>query len=190
MRNDPMPEERDAEAPGDPAMGRFRERVAALIAVVIIIASLVMLALAFRSLDDKEKFARAKDLLLIINPVLGVVIGYYFNRVSTEGRAESAESVARTTAADARRAMESRDKAERVANVARADAQETRTHLEDVSQAAEKMLAQTPGRTPGTLGVSETAKPADDARSELEAALARARRIRGGARVSTPGEAT
>ena len=64
MPNDPMPEERDAEAPGDPAMSRFRERVAALIALVIIIASLVMLALAFHSLDDKEKFARAKDLLL------------------------------------------------------------------------------------------------------------------------------
>jgi len=183
MPIDPMPE-RDVPASADPAMGRFRERVAALIAVVIILASLVILVLAFRSIDDKERFARAKDLLLIINPVLGVVIGYYFNRVSTEGRAETAESAARTTAADARRAMESRDKAERLADVARADAQETRTQLEDVSQAAEKMLAQTPGRTPGTLGVSETAKPADDARSELEAALARARRIKAAARAS------
>jgi len=82
MPIDPMPE-RDVPASADPAMGRFRERVAALIAVVIILASLVILVLAFHSIDDKERFARAKDLLLIINPVLGVVIGYYFNRVST-----------------------------------------------------------------------------------------------------------
>lgn len=176
MRNDSMPEERGSE----PTMGRFREQVAAWIALLVIVAALGMIVWTFQYIDDKEKFGRAKDLLLIINPVLGLVIGYYFNKVSTEARAENAEKTARSATADARQAAESRDKAQELANAARAGAQEMGTHLEDVSQAAEKMLAQAPGRAPGTLAAGETAKAAGDPRWELETALARAKRVRGG----------
>jgi len=149
-------------------MPRFRERVAAAIALLVVAAGISMMFLAFRYIDEKEKFDRAKDLLLIVNSVLGVVIGYYFNKVSTEARAENAESTARTATASAREAADAR-------NAAQADAQETRTHLDDVSRAAEKVLAAAPA-SPRTLGMRDAADPGDAARAELEAALARARR--------------
>lgn len=174
MTNDLKLEERGS----DMALSRFRERVAAFIALLVIVSALAMIGFAFHYIDDNDKFARAKDLLLIINPVLGVVIGYYFNKVSTEARAENAENTARTATADARQAAESRNQAEGVADAAKADAEETRQHLNDVSQAAEKMLAQAPSRGPATLGVSEAGKPAEDPRWDLEAALSRAKRSR------------
>ncbi len=176
MTNDSRP----GEAPSEPTMGRFREQVAAGIALLVIVAGLGMMLWSFRYLDDKEKFGRAKDLLLIINPVLGLVIGYYFNKVSTEARAENAEKTARTASADARQASESRDKAQELADAARTGAQEMGVHLEEVSEAAEKVLAQTPARAPGTLAAGEAAaKTAGDPRWELENALARARKVRG-----------
>ena len=176
-----------AQDVSDTKMPRFRERVAAGIALLVVVAGVVMMFLAFHYIDEKEKFDRAKDLLLIVNPVLGVVIGYYFNKVSTEARAENAEKNARSATADARQSAESRDKAQELADAARAGAQEMGTHLEDVSQAAEKMLAQAPGRAPGTLAAGETGKAAGDPRWELEAALARAKRVRGGPWIPAPG---
>lgn len=174
MTNEPEASNRGSDA----TMPRFRERVAAGIALLVVVAGLAMMFLAFRFIGEKEKFDRAKDLLLIVNPVLGVVIGYYFNKVSTEARAESAEKTARTATADAREAAASRETAQGLAVAAKADAEETRRHLDDVSQAAEKMLARAPARPPGTLGVSDAARPAEDARWELEAALGRAKRSR------------
>ena len=161
-------------------MSRFRERVAALIALLVILAALTMAVIAFRYIGDSEKFARAKDLLLIINPVLGVVIGYYFNKVSTEARAESAESTARSATADARRAAESREEAEELARAARGEADETRGRLDDLSRAAERALAQRPSRGVAMATASEAGKPTEDAWRELEAALARARPGRSG----------
>ena len=172
MPNAPTPDERSPAA-------RFRERVAALIAGLIILGSVVLMVCTFSTIGEKEKFERAKDLLLIINPILGVVIGYYFNKVSTEARAESAESTARAASETAREASEARYKAEQVADAASGEAQDARTHLEDVSQAAEKLLAQPPSSPAGTLRASEPDRTAGDARSELEAALARAKSIRG-----------
>jgi hypothetical protein len=180
MTKDSMHEERSSAGWPDPAMSRFRERVAALIAVLVIFAAIAMLVIAFLYIGDSEKFARAKDLLLIINPVLGVVIGYYFNKVSTEARAESAESTARSATVDARRAAESRDEAEELARAARAEAQESRSRLDDLSRAAEKVLAQPPARGAASLAPSGTGKPIEDAWRELEAALARAKQSRGG----------
>ncbi|MCA1579899.1 MAG: hypothetical protein LC796_00625 [Acidobacteria bacterium] len=181
-----MTNETPGEGPSEPTMGRFRERVAAGIALLVIVAALGMIVWSFRYLDDKEKFGRAKDLLLIINPVLGLVIGYYFNKVSTEARAENAEKTARTATADARQATESRDKAQDLADAARTGAQEMGTHLEEVSAAAEKVLAQTPDRPAGVLAAGDTAKGGADARRELENALARARRARAAPWISAP----
>ena len=182
MTNDSTP----GEGAPEPTMGRFREQVAAWIALLVIVAALGMILWSFRYVDDKEKFGRAKDLLLIINPVLGLVIGYYFNKVSTEARAENAEKTARSATADARQASESRDKAQKVADAARAGAQEMGTHLEEVSAAAEKVLAQTPDRPPGVLAAGETRRAAGDPRWELETALARAKRAREGPWVPAP----
>jgi hypothetical protein len=169
--SDDVPPQPGPDAP----LSRFREGIAALIAVVVVGASLTLIFLGFGHIGEKEQFDRAKDLLLIVNPVLGVVIGYYFNKVSTEARAENAENTARHATADLRKASEERQQAQAVAAGARTDAEETRGALDDLSRAAERVLAEKPIRSAGTLATPE-GLVADDPRKELEEALARARR--------------
>ncbi len=179
MTREPMREEGSGGSPPVTTMSRFRERVAALIALLVILAALAMMGLAFRYIGDDDRFARAKDLLLIINPVLGVVIGYYFNKVSTEARAEGAESAARSALADARRAAESRDRAEDRARGARAEVEETGRRLDDLSRAAEGVVAQSHAPRSAALAAGEKGEKGqslENALRELEAALARVRR--------------
>jgi hypothetical protein len=170
--SDDVPPQPGPDAP----LSRFREGIAALIAVVVVAASLTLLFLGFGHIGEKEQFDRAKDLLLIVNPVLGVVIGDYFNKVSTEARAENAENTARHATADLRKAAEERQQAQAVAAAAKTDAEDTRGALEDLSRAAERVLAEKPIRSAGILSGPEGGLAADDPRKELEEALARARR--------------
>lgn len=67
--------------------------------------------------------------LLIVNPLLGVVIGYYFNKVSTEARAESTESTAQSATMSAQQATEARNAAEAEAQAARSEAEEALCRL-------------------------------------------------------------
>jgi hypothetical protein len=174
----------------DTTLRRFREYVAAGIAVLVVLGTFGMLIAAFSYIESDESFGRVKDLLLIVNPFLGVVIGYYFNKVSTEARAESAESTARTATANAQQAVTRAEVAENTAQAATADAQQAATArdaaeakvqtaiatLSDVQEAAEKVLAQ-PAPAPAVLG--DEAPPIDDGRAELRAALERAKRTIG-----------
>ena len=175
----------------DSTLRRFREYVAAGIAVLVVLGTFGMLIAAFAYIESNESFARVKDLLLIVNPFLGVVIGYYFNKVSTEARAESAENTARTATASAQQAVTRAEVAENTAQAAQADAQQATTArdaaeakaqtaiatLSDVQEAAEKVLAQPSAPISGVLG--EEAPPANDGRAELRAALERAKRVIG-----------
>lgn len=172
-----MSEKPSAKGPADSGLRHFREYVAAGIAIVIIVGTIVMMVLALGYVDSSDQFARAKDLLLIINPLLGVVIGYYFNKVSTEARAESAEATAQSAALSAQQATEARNAAEAKAQAAKTEAEEAMSTLSAVSQAAEKVLSQAPA--PGVLRVGEEGEPVEDARLELQVALARAKRVIG-----------
>lgn len=158
---------------------RFREYVAAAIAVIVVLGTVVMLITALCYVDSSDQFAHVKDLLLIINPLLGVVIGYYFNKVSTEARAESAEATAQSAALSAQQATEARNAAETEAQAAKSKAEEAVATLSAVSQAAEKVLPQVPAPAPGVLKAGEEGLPVEDARLELQVALARAKRLIG-----------
>ena len=155
----------------------FREYVAAAIAMIVILGTVVMLIMALRYVDSSEQFARVKDLLLVVNPLLGVVIGYYFNKVSTEARAESAEATAQSAALSAQQASEARNTAEAEAQAAKSQAEEAITTLSAVSQAAEKVLPQVPAPVPGVLKAGEEGAPVADDRLELRVALARAKQL-------------
>ena len=172
-----MSEKPSVEVTTDPGLRRFREYVAAAIAVLVILGTIVMMIVALRYVGSSDQFARVKDLLLIVNPLLGVVIGYYFNKVSTEARAESAESTAQSATMSAQQATEARNVAEAEAQAAKSEAEEALSTLSEVSQAAEKVLSQAPA--PGVLRVGEEGEPVEDARLELQVALARAKRITG-----------
>ncbi len=162
------------------ALRRFREYVTAFIAVIVILSTIVMMIVALGYVDSSDdQFSRVKDLLLLINPLLGVVIGYYFNKVSTEARAESAEATAQSASLGAQQATEARNVADAAAQAARAEAEEAVSTLSEVSRAAEQVLSQMPAPAPGILGVDESGIPVEDARLELLTALARAKRITG-----------
>ncbi len=157
----------------------FREYVAAAIAVIVVLGTVMMLITALRYVSSSDQFTRVKDLLLVINPLLGVVIGYYFNKVSTEARAESAEATAKSTALSAQQAATARNTAEAEAQAAKSKAEEATTILSAVSQAAEKVLPQVPAPAPGVLKAGAEGLPVEDARLELQVALARAKRLIG-----------
>ncbi|MEA3397659.1 MAG: hypothetical protein U9R05_09390 [Chloroflexota bacterium] len=163
----------------NPDLRHFREYVAAAIAVIVVLGTVVMLITALRYVNSSDQFTRVKDLLLIINPLLGVVIGYYFNKVSTEARAESAEATAQSAALNAQQASEARNSAETEAQTAKTEAEEAMSTLSAVSQAAEKVLSQAPAPAPGMLKAGDEGLPVEDARLELQVALARAKRIIG-----------
>lgn len=121
--------------------GRIKEIVAAVIAFIIIGCLLLLLWKSFQYVGGDERagaaFQQVKDLLLFINALVGVVIGYYLTKVSTENRAESAEATARDATAAARQAVAARDEAE-------AESRKFKTALADILPAAEQILAQIP----------------------------------------------
>jgi len=173
------PEQAALRAEPDPVVRRLREYVSAGIALVIILGSTIMLIQAFNYIGSPDEFDRVKDLLLFINPLLGVVIGYYFNRATSEPRAEKAESTATAAMATAQQASEAANQAEAEAEVAKGEAKEVKEALQEVDEAAEKMMAQMPGPAVGVLSMTdeETGEPVADARIELQMALRHARRF-------------
>ncbi len=171
-----------AERPSTPlsfndAMRRLREYVAAGIAGVIVLGTIVTVLMAISRVEDDTAFGHVKDLLLILNPLVGVVLGYYFNKVSTEARAESAEMTARSVAATAQQATEARNQAEAQAQAAQQEAEEATATLKDMSEVTSKALEQWPSAAPGVLGGG--AAPSDDLRQELRDAWLRSQRFLG-----------
>ena len=157
----------------DTLLSRAKEVIAALIALSIIVSLVVMLAKAFGVLNSEEAFRRVKDLLLFINPLVGVVIGYYFNKVSTEARAEKAEATAQTATKAAEQAETGRKEAESKINDFQAEAETARQSLKEIIPAAEELLKQTP---PPAMPEAD-AGSALGARFELQRAVERARAL-------------
>lgn len=168
----------------------LKESVAALIALSLVGCLLFMIRYAFGHLNagkDDLSFDRVKDLLLFINPLVGIVIGYYFNRVSTEARAENAERTARGVAATAFQAEAARGEAQSLAERNRTEAEAARSALGHVIPAAETLLSQTAANSPGAasnLNVGEAgedgiASPGSlsEARLNMRVALERARAV-------------
>jgi hypothetical protein len=106
------------------------------------------------------------------------VLGYYFNKVSTEARAENAEATAQAAVANAQEAKVETEKLKANLDETQQEAQEVKAVLKDVSQAAEKVLAPSSPAEASTLsprGVADVTS--NQAYYELQAALERARRL-------------
>lgn len=180
-----------APAP-DTKIQAYREKVTATLAFSMIGLFAVSFIAAFFVIDDATQFGNMKDMLSMLTPIVGVVLGFYFNKASTERRAESAEEGARAATEAARQASEERAQAQ-------VEATQATQSLNDVSIAADALLASngepipepaddsseggvmssvTRDATPRS-GTSRGAPQADAApRIRLEEALKRARRGR------------
>ena len=176
---------RRADTVPDPFISRFREWIAGILAGVIVLGTVVIMIVALLYLDAAETettFNRMKDLLLFINPLLGVVIGYYFNKVSTEARAESAEQNLQAASVTAQAAVNTAQQAteaqketqERIVKV-QATATEQRAALANLSEHAERLLKEaSEGR--GTLGPEGNGE-LEALRRDLRVALNQAQRV-------------
>ena len=166
-------------APADPAVRRIREYVSAIIAVVIMLGTVAMMIQAFNYLGSPEEFARVKDMLLFINPLLGVVIGYYFNKATSEARAETAETTAQSAMVSARQATEALGVAENKAKIseeeaksAKTETQEVKATLSAVRQAAQKMTDKVAPKGKVLSVPGEGDESVREAMQELQVALA------------------
>lgn len=184
-----MLEQKPPDTSPDAFLRHLREYVAAGIAIIIVLGTVVLMIRAISATSDEEQFARVKDLLLIVNPLLGVVLGYYFNKASTEARAENAESTAQNAVVNAQEAAKARDAAQAESEVTKtkvkqveADlettqqkAQEFKSVVQDYNGAVEKMAEHRPMPEAGILSAEDD--PAEEAYRELQAIWARAKRL-------------
>jgi hypothetical protein len=79
----------------------FKEGVTALLGLIIVGYTLVMGWRVFSFVGDQEKMSDAKDILMLMLGLAGVVIGYYFGRVPADARATRAQQQADAASARA-----------------------------------------------------------------------------------------
>jgi hypothetical protein len=171
----------------DTFLRRWREFVASGIAIVIVIAAIAMLVVAFGyigrppEVTPEVRFSQVKDLLQYIFPIFSFILGYYFNKVSTEARAENAESTAKTAVVTAQQATKERDQAMTVASNTNQEIQQVKEALVEVGSAAETLMNSMPDRVPGTMRDSGESAPGLEAtrsaRRDLESAWTRAKKL-------------
>lgn len=142
----------------------IREIGAILIAVIVMVLFVILLTQAMQSLPSntarKDDLGPIKELLAIVNPTIGLIIGYYFSRVTTEARAEKAEASAATaqqTVVEVQKANAGAESQIRDKNAA----------LKSLADAAEKVAPKT--------DVDRVSALSQDDRIALRAAIERAR---------------
>ena len=132
-------------------MRQFRERVSSLLAglivVVAVIVLLVAVATALRTSEEGQAFTNIKDVLGFLNPLLGVILGYYFNKVSSENRAETAEKTARSAAAAAQQSESERLQMWQEYQQIRQQMGLMREFMTELTQAAQSVLDEPPAVT-------------------------------------------
>lgn len=153
----------------------IREFAAIFIAIFVIVGFIVMMYLTYVQVENLDKYNRTKDLLMIINGFVGIVIGYYFNRVSTEVRAEKAESAARTANETAQGAIAGQKNAVEEKKVASEAASSTKSELRNLASAAQALLANSGDQQ--TRGASVTTRGDEDHINALRDAVESAERI-------------
>lgn len=145
-------------------LAMYREKVAGSLSILLVVTFNVSVltilgVLCFGRIP--QAFEKMKDILLFLNPIIGYVLGYYFNKVTTEARAEKAEAVVKSTSAVAQQATASAQEAHK-------EAQVTRSALLDLTQSAEAVLTES-----GTDGT----RAFNPAEVDLRTSLSRAKRL-------------
>ncbi len=185
-----------ANAAADRWSRRLREGMAAALAIIIVLGAVIMMLVSFAYIGSSTTdpaFDRVKDLLLFINPLVGVVIGYYFNKTSTEARAENAEHTAQAASTSLQTTQATLQNAQTQLRTAQQTATEATTTLSQLIAPVEQSLQET---APPQVAVPEssdagsrglelvpTAPPLPtmdpQTRLNLQLALERAKRIVG-----------
>jgi hypothetical protein len=101
-----MPEDKTSQsvldrlAIWDKQLATAKEAVAGCLGIAIVLATLVVAifaVLAVFAVGNEKVWAAAKEILVLLIGLVGVVLGYYFGRVPGEARADKAEAEAKAT---------------------------------------------------------------------------------------------
>lgn len=130
----------------------IKESVTALVGLAIVLYTLYIAGQTFVFVGDEKKIADAKDVLLLLLGLAGVVVGYYFGRVPADARTTQAQQHA--DAANAR--------AEQVSARAEAAADQVDAILDKASE-------------PAAAGARRAAAGAGEAQAPPEEELKRVR---------------
>jgi len=151
----------------DKELQRYREQVTARLAGSIVGLFAVSVVAAFIFVREPA-FAQVKEIVSVLTPIVGVVLGFYFNKASTEKRAENAEQTAEAASKVAQQAVAERHEAQTEASVATES-------LDEVTTAAQELIAagetgqEAPGdaaadtRDPHSRGVARGARHSESA---------------------------
>lgn len=172
----------------------LREIVAATLALVMVVGVLFLAVRALAVTSDADQFNRVKDILNVVIPLVTFALGYYFNKTTSDARAESAEMTAQVAVVTAQQATQERDTVKKDLESTQNQASELLENLETVTSAAEEMMTAAPEEGPGFMpagpGVlsaedDEPASPSARAKNaeymkkqrDLQLALERAKRL-------------
>jgi Tfp pilus assembly protein PilO len=109
----------------DSALSKIRESAAALLALMIAAAFMIAMGYAFYYVGDAS-FTQAKELIGIVTGLMGVVLGYYFQKSSSDTQIEHATKTAEdATKQAAKAAAESALTKDALKEVAAAASEET-----------------------------------------------------------------
>ncbi len=99
MSEDKLPQSTlDRLAIWDKQLATAKEAIAGAVGLLVVLATLIAATLALFSViisGNERVWAAAKDILVLLIGLVGVVLGYYFGRVPGEARADKAESEAK-----------------------------------------------------------------------------------------------
>jgi hypothetical protein len=96
----------------------FKEGVTAVIGVILVGFTIHLARKAFGYVGDQAKISDAKDILMLMLGLAGVVVGYYFGRVPADARAAQAQEQANTATAQAEQvSAQAQSAADQVDNV-------------------------------------------------------------------------
>jgi len=163
-----------------PSLSHFREYVTATLAGLVVLGSLLAFGYAIiYAAQSSDPFAQIKEVLNLLMPILTFVLGYYFNKATSETRAEKAEATISAATATATHATNE-------AQQAKKESAQIAESLDELGMAAQAMMAESEHaapKGPGVLGIHDdddegAGSSMSPAQYELKNALKRAKRIR------------
>lgn len=122
----------------------LKEYVAATLGIVLVVGTVILAFMAFLGNSTDANFQHLKDVLLILNGLSGVVLGYYFGRIPSDARASQAQ----------KQVVETQAQAQQQVAVAQQQAQQAQTRALEVIDQVQELADQTaPGSAADTRGL-------------------------------------
>lgn len=106
------------------------------ICMLVIGITVIVIDLILAATSQSDAYTQVKDILTFVNPFLGLVIGYYFQKATSDARAQTAEAMANLSEQANQQAQLDRQSAQRDLRTAQMQLYERRDALRELLDAA------------------------------------------------------